>query len=42
MGGITEDPRGYSRGGIARGREAGYPAILHGTEAVVPLPNKVP
>lgn len=30
---------GYSNGGIARGREAGYPAILHGTEAVVPLPN---
>ncbi len=30
---------GYSAGGIAKGREAGYPAILHGTEAVVPLPN---
>ncbi len=29
----------YAAGGIARGREAGYPAILHGTEAVVPLPN---
>ena len=29
----------YSDGGIARGRNAGYPAILHGTEAVVPLPN---
>ena len=29
----------YSNGGIARGRDAGYPAILHGTEAVVPLPN---
>ena len=35
-GGIME---GYASGGIARGREAGYPAILHGTEAVVPLPN---
>jgi len=35
-GGIT---KGYSAGGIARGRNAGYPAILHGTEAVVPLPN---
>lgn len=35
-GGVIE---GYSAGGIARGREAGYPAILHGTEAVVPLPN---
>jgi len=35
-GGMFES---YSVGGIARGREAGYPAILHGTEAVVPLPN---
>ena len=35
-GGIV---KGYSEGGIARGRNAGYPAILHGTEAVVPLPN---
>ncbi len=35
-GGMFES---YSSGGIARGREAGYPAILHGTEAVVPLPN---
>ena len=26
-------------GGIAKGKDAGYPAILHGTEAVVPLPN---
>ena len=31
--------KAYSAGGIARGRNAGYPAILHGTEAVVPLPN---
>jgi len=40
-GGIVEQ---YAEGGIARGREAGYPAILHGTEAVVPLPNgnKIP
>lgn len=29
----------YSTGGIARGRDSGYPAILHGTEAVVPLPD---
>ena len=29
----------YAQGGIARGRDAGYPAMLHGTEAVVPLPN---
>ena len=35
-GGIVEP---YAMGGIARGRDAGYPAILHGTEAVVPLPN---
>ena len=35
-GGIAES---YATGGIARGRDAGYPAILHGTEAVVPLPN---
>ena len=36
--------KGYSTGGIARGRNAGYPAILHGTEAVVPLPSggKIP
>ena len=31
--------QGYSAGGIAKGRDSGYPAILHGTEAVVPLPN---
>ena len=30
---------GYSMGGIAKGSDAGYPAMLHGTEAVVPLPN---
>ena len=35
-GGIAKD---YSIGGIARGPQAGYPATLHGTEAVVPLPN---
>ena len=29
----------YSTGGIARGPSRGYPAVLHGTEAVVPLPN---
>lgn len=36
--------KGYAAGGIARGRNAGYPAILHGTEAVVPLPSggKIP
>lgn len=36
-GGITKNR--YGGGGIASGRDAGYPAILHGTEAVVPLPN---
>ena len=44
-GGVLQARRGgmfenYSTGGIARGRQSGYPAILHGTEAVVPLPNK--
>ena len=37
-GGIARPP-GYSTGGIAKGAQGGYPAILHGTEAVVPLPN---
>ena len=31
--------KGYATGGIARGSGSGYPALLHGTEAVVPLPN---
>ena len=37
-------PLGYGDGGIARGPKAGYPAILHGDEAVVPLPDgkKIP
>ena len=39
QGGMFEPVPGYAAGGIARGRESGYPAILHGTEAVVPLPN---
>lgn len=30
---------GYAAGGIAKGPQSGYPATLHGTEAVVPLPN---
>lgn len=38
-GGIATPPRGYSAGGVARGSTSGYPAVLHGTEAVVPLPN---
>ena len=36
FGGIVE---GYSVGGVAKGPDRGYPAVLHGTEAVVPLPN---
>ncbi len=32
-------PLGYAGGGVAKGPNTGYPAILHGTEAVVPLPN---
>ena len=41
-GGIMDQGKkipGYSTGGIASGSRQGYPAILHGTEAVVPLPN---
>ena len=38
-GGIVEPPVGYATGGIAKGSSAGYPAVLHGKEAVVPLPN---
>lgn len=37
-GGVAKS-KNYSSGGVATGRDAGYPAILHGTEAVVPLPN---
>jgi hypothetical protein len=37
-GGIAS-PDMYSTGGIAKGSQSGYPALLHGTEAVVPLPN---
>ena len=41
-GGVVSDGAkvpGYATGGVARGPGAGYPATLHGTEAVVPLPN---
>lgn len=41
-GGIVSNGKnvqGYSMGGIARGKDSGYLAELHGTEAVVPLPN---
>jgi hypothetical protein len=35
---------GYRDGGIASGPKSGYKAMLHGTEAVVPLPDgkKIP
>jgi len=32
-------PLGYASGGVARGPRSGYPAVLHGNEAVVPLPD---
>ena len=38
-GGYTSPMRDYSRGGIARGPQQGYNAVLHGNEAVVPLPD---
>lgn len=31
--------RGYATGGIASGPASGYPVLLHGEEAVVPLPD---
>jgi hypothetical protein len=33
------DAQKFAIGGIARGPESGYGAMLHGVEAVVPLPN---
>lgn len=46
-GGVFEAGKkvqGYSSGGIAKGSTAGYPAILHGKEAVIPIPSgdKIP
>ena len=39
-GGImSKHGRSYSGGGVASGPNSGYQAMLHGTEAVVPLPN---
>ena len=37
-GGMTP-PKGYASGGVARGPTSGYPTILHGSEAIVPLPD---
>ena len=42
MGGITEwlkDKEGKAQGGVARGPTSGFIEKLHGTEAVVPLPD---
>jgi phage-related protein len=33
------DELGYATGGIASGPTSGYPVTLHGTEAIVPLPD---
>ena len=43
-GGVMKPPAGYRSGGIADGPSTGYPAMLHGREAVVPLPHgdKIP
>lgn len=40
-GGILKSPgyRSFGTGGVSDGPDSGYPAMLHGTEAVVPLPN---
>ena len=38
-GHIHAEVAGYKFGGIATGPESGYETTLHGTEAVVPLPN---
>jgi hypothetical protein len=34
---FMKDIRGYAEGGIAAGPKTGYKAMLHGTEAIVPL-----
>ena len=38
-GGGISPMRDYHRGGVARGPQQGYNAVLHGNEAVVPLPD---
>lgn len=38
-GGVAKPPAYASQGGVFTGKDSGYPAVLHGTEAVVPLPN---
>lgn len=39
LGGFVNSLPGMAVGGIARGPTSGYPMALHGTEAVVPLPD---
>lgn len=39
MGSNGKKMPGYAVGGIAKGPQSGYPVMMHGTEAVVPLPN---
>lgn len=36
---VRDDSQGFRQGGIARGPESGYQALLHGMEAIVPLAN---
>lgn len=38
-GGGFPNPFGFAQGGIASGPESGFAALLHGTEAVIPLQN---
>jgi hypothetical protein len=41
-GGVFEQGKklsGYATGGVAKGSTSGYPVMMHGTEAIVPLPN---
>jgi len=42
--GYADFGAGFANGGISKGSKAGYTALLHGTEAIVPLPdgNKIP
>ena len=39
MGGGALNAIGFASGGISSGPKSGYPVQLHGTEAVVPLPD---
>ena len=39
IGGAVGGLLGFSDGGVAKGPTSGYPVALHGTEAVVPLPD---